>query len=427
VISLSVVLVALTLSAGDEVVARVEGAPITRSQLAARIEASRAQGRPVRAQDALEGMILDALLAREGARAGLGGSKEVAEDVERATRSAAADAFIAEVAAQAKPDEKQLSEMFHATADSASFESLSFGTKDEAAAALKSIHDGAPFSTVAKSAVVARVYPKPESAPLLMRGEIPPELAAALFASAPGQVVGPVNDGIGWSIGRLVKKEIGSAAAFAARRPALVESARHQAQTTLRKHFGEQLRAKAGVKLDEPFLRSLNGLDASPGQLAHPIAQVHGRPVRYEDMYGSLRALATGGRMSGPEMKIQLAWAEIDRRLLEDVAMERGFGRASAVQARQEEFRQLALGRAAVAKIRASAPAPSEGEIDAFYRRNAARYAKPFAQVLPVVAAEAAAEKRARFLTERVQDLRKHASVQIDSKALASAFGSSRR
>ena len=70
------------------------------------------------------------------------------------------------------------------------------------------------------------------------------------------------------------------------------------------------------------------------------------------------------------------------------------------------------------------APAPSEEEIADFYRANAAAFGRPFAEVLPAVAARAADKKRAAALETRLKELRRSASVTID-RAVLSTFAPS--
>lgn len=416
---LPLMLAAALVAGRGEVVARVDGVAITDDAVARGLEATRGrQGRPS-PDDVVEVLIAELLLAAEGRKMGLAGTPEVALLVERQTRAAAAKAFADDLAAQVTPEEAMLRELFHSTADVVRFESLAFATRDEAKGALERIAGGATFAAVAPAAVVARVYDKPEEAPPSMRGELPAPLAASLFSAAPGDVLGPFDLTSSWLVARVLRKEVGTDDAFQANRESLVRHARSRLAVQARKHIVEQAKASIPVTVDESFLRNLAGAEATPAQLAHVIATVAGRPIEYREIHGSVRAL--GGHLSSGVVKLQLARQEVEDRVFEQLAVDRGYAKRPAVSSREENFRRAALAAACADRARAAAPAPSEQEIQAFYRRNAAAYGRPFAEVLPRVAADAAAQKREGAVSALVQELRRKASVSIDRQALARA------
>lgn len=408
---------ALLAAPADDVVARVDGVAVTRAELVRRMEAG-APGRAMPPETAIEQVVNDVLLAAEGRRMGLASSPEATARVQAELRAAAARALIEDVASRGEVPEATLREMFHGQTDLASCDVLYFETREAAAASAERLRKGLDFVKEAPLAVVARVYPKPADAPPLMRAEMDPALAAALFASAPNQLVGPVETRNGFAVARLHRKEVGTEEQFKARRPALAAHARKRLASEARKHLGEQLRGKSGVTIDEPFLRGLDGLQATPQQLDHVIATVAGAPVRYRDVYPSLRALG-GGHMAGPGVKVAFAWEVVEARLIEQAAVERGFLGAPAVVARRPELERAALAAAAVARIQGGAPAPTEDEIEAYHARNKRTLGKDLARALPAAAAGAAAEKKAAAVNRRLGELRAGASIAIDRDAVA--------
>lgn len=418
-------LLLLSAAAPEEIVARVDGAPITSGAVAAALATYRAQGANPSGDEVLRALVDQALLAAEAERMGLRSAPEVERKLEDEARRAAAEAFIEkELVATMAPQESQLRELFHGTADQARFQLLSFATREDAAAALQRIEKGARFADEARRAVTARVYPTPAAAPAVLRAQMDPELAAAVFGTAASRLAGPFAFSAGWAIAEVLERSVGDEAAFTARRAGIAEHARRQLASEAKAHLAKQLRAKAGVVLDEPFLRRLEGARATPQDLAHPIATVDGREVRYAEIHPTIRALGGSGgdgHLASATVKVQLAWQLIDARLLQDLAISRGYARTPEVIASVAVAERNILAGAAAERIRSAASAPSEDEIAAFYDRNAPLIGVPFEQALPAIAAGAAEEKRAAAVTRRVEELRKNASIKTDKKALRKA------
>lgn len=417
------ILLALAVAAppGEPVIAKVGPVEIRRDELARRLAAIAGQGRAVKPEVALEGIISETLLAQEGRRLGLAGTPAVTQAAEEQVRRAAAAAFVEELGAKAEVTEAQVRELFHSSADFLAFDTLVYGTREEAVAALQRLQQGGKFEAEAQKAVVAKVFPSAAEAALVTRAQVEAGLASALLAAAPGQLVGPVEGLNGWVLARLLKKEIGGEAAFAERRPALVRFARAQAAEQAKRHMVAQRKARAAVTIDEPFLAATKGVEATPAQLEHPVAVVAGSPIRYREVLASLTAIGAAGGHGGASlaMKQQVLSTLIDERLLQALALEHGSDRAPEVVARRPELERAALAQAAAQKILDDAPPPSEGEIEAFYKANAAAFGRPFAEVLPAAAAGAADRKRIATLEARLKELRRAATITIDRAALA--------
>ena len=415
----SLLLLVLAANPSDEVVARVDGVAVTRSTVL-RKSAAVASATPAQV---VEGCIAEALLAAEGRRLGLVRDPAVLARIDRDRRRAAMESLVEkELAPHSDPPESTLREMFQTLNDGLVFESATFETREAADAARQRIEKGSTLVAEARTAVMSRVPPDPEAAQVVMRGQLDATLADALFAAGAGKLAGPVQLPVGWAIARAVRMERGTEEAYRSRRDALVKRARALGKADAVRHISAQLRAKSGVTLDEAFLRALHGSDATPQQLDHVVANVRGYPLRYAEVYAQLAQLGTDGHMAGPNVKVQFAWQRVDALLLENLALERHHDAAPEVKARDAEFERGALAAAAAERIQAAAPPPSEGEIEAFYRRNADAFGKKFEAVLPAAAAGARNEKRARALVGRVTELRSKASVSVDQKALARAF-----
>jgi hypothetical protein len=414
-------LAALVSSSGDEVIARVDQLPITRAAVSRRIESAAQNHMKLSAVEALDSLVTDALFSAEARRLGLGGSREVAAIVDREVRKAAAAALVESFASRREADETSLREMFHSTADFVAYEFLAYASEQDARAARQRIEKGASFASEAAGAVTARLYPKAADAPLAIRAQLG-GLASPLFAAAPGVLAGPMEGENGWLLARVLRKQIGSDSEFAARRPALVKSFHKQTLEAGRSHLVEQLKAKSPVKLDEAFLKSLRGAEASREQLEHVIATVAGAPVRYADVYPRIAPLGgQAGHMASPGVKIQLATMLVGERLLEAFAVERGFDKAPEVAVQRPELERNAFTALVVARIHTGVKRPTSREIESHYKKSAARYAKPLAEVRRYVEAEVLEQKRDEAVQARLEELRAKASISIDEAALARA------
>lgn len=419
-------LLALAVSAAapdTTVLARVDEVEITADALARRAQRLRGEGKRASTEDILESLVDEVLLAAEARRMGLAGSPEVKARVDAEKRRQAAELFLADrVEKQFRVTDAQLREMFHSTADFAFFESGTFATGEAAAAAVGRIRDGATFAEAVKSAPVSAVYPSPESVPATMRAQLDPALAAALFAAAPRAIVGPVQTQLGFVVARLLRKEIGGEDQFAARREQLRAFARKQFEGSMRAEASKHLRETSHVQLDEKFLGSV-GTPPTKAELDHVIATVNGRPVRYREVYDTLRAVgAASGHLSGPSTRIGLAWKEVEKRLLQDYAVEKGFDRSPEIAARAPEIEREGLALAAIDRLRAATPTASTAEAQAFYARNRIGYGRAtFEQVRADATARATEEKQVNAVGARVAALRSAARISIDRAALAQA------
>ncbi len=411
---------ALVSSSGEDVVARVDGAPITRAAVERRLEVARGLRASLSPDQALESIVNDALLAAEARRLGLGDPREIAALVDREMRVRASAAFVESVATRREADEATLREMFHATSDFVAYDLLAYGTQQEARAARERIDKGGKYEAEAPGALAARLYPKAAEAPLSMRAQLGP-MAPPLFAAAPGGIVGPLEDEKGgWIVARVLRTVVGSDAELAARRAELVGSFRQQTLASARAHLLEQLRAKTNAKVDEAFLKGVQGARPTEEQLQHVIATVGGAPLRYADVYPQIAAMGgQGSHMASARVKIELATSLVDDRLIEGFAIERGFDKAPQVVAQRAELERTALAGLALARIHVAVKPPTSREIKRHYEENRARYWRPLDAVRGEVVSQILQKRAADDVEAHLAELRAKASIQIDRAALA--------
>jgi hypothetical protein len=163
VIPAALVMAALALAGGDEVVARVGDVAITavdvKDRAARRRPPKTAAPRP---EALVSDLIDDVLLAAEGRRLGLAERFVVKVSLQTARRNILGEAFVErEIAALYQPSEEQLRELFHQREDQIRAVVLTYTSQAEAAAAKARLEASADLKAeAARSLVQARAPPR---------------------------------------------------------------------------------------------------------------------------------------------------------------------------------------------------------------------------------------------------------------------------
>jgi peptidyl-prolyl cis-trans isomerase C len=367
----------------------VDAVQITRADLDERLRVLRANGVHTPPAAAVEDLVAEALLAAEARRLGLDRDPAVAADVDRERRRLAADALIASMIPE--PPEAQLRELFHQTADSARLVLVKVPSEAEARAIVERVKAGGDLGEEARRSADAAAAGRRGDTGVVSRAALDPALAGEVFRAAPGALLGPVQLQLGWAVAKVVERQVADDATFPARREAIAAFAKEQLRVEARAHVMEQLRKRSGTKLDEAFLREV-GQSGPPGEkdLGHPIAVVNGKPVPYRDIAAVERNVGRGHGAAAA--RVSFAWREVDRRLLEDEAIAKGFDRSPSVAAVFPGIERNLLASAAAARI---ARKPDAGLGDPAVRDALGRLRRA-AQVRVDQDAVAAAERETR-------------------------------
>jgi parvulin-like peptidyl-prolyl isomerase len=372
-----------TAAAGDAV-ARLDGVAIPAAALRERIAATREAGGAGTPGELLQDLLNDRLLAAEAERQGLARDPAVIAEADQTRRRLSREAFEAkELGAAVAITDDLLRTLYRASADSVRLNLLRVASREEAQAALARLQAGGRFADEARQSLDEASRLRGGDTGRLVRGQLEAPLAAAAFAAEPGALLGPVEMRLGWAVAQLVERSLGDEADFQAKKPSLAEYAKAQVALQARRHYVDQLRARAKVVVDDAFLKSLGTrLDVTAAEEAHVLATLPSGPLRYRDLVPEIQRLSRGkegGHFSGASVKTQVAWAEIDRRLLEDDAARHGYGQDAQIAASVERARLDALTRAYAARLRAAAAAraPVAAEVEAAYRSRAAEWAQP--------------------------------------------------
>lgn len=421
----------LSTPAPPDVVARVDGAAITASDLSARIAARKSAGASASPSDALGSLIDDALLTREGERLDLAREPEVAAQLEAKRRELAASRMLERELDAVRADDAAARALYHQSADQIRLDLVVVATKPEAEAVLGRIRAGARFAVEAQRSLDPDTVSRGGDTGYQLRMNLQPALADAAFAAPLDTPSGPVPLGIGWAVFQVRGRKIADEKGYAAARDDLLRQATAQLRTEAKRHFLEKKRAALHVQLDEAFLDTTGvSLEATPAQREHVLATVGRSTLRYGDVLPEVAAIARGAQRahaSGPAVKKDVARRRIDRMVLEDEAMARGYGRDPEVEAGVAAERRTLVGVAAALRIRGGAPAPTDADLEAWYRKHAAELTRPArrecAQIVAPSKDDAWAARRRVEAGARFEDVARASSTDGTTAAAGGRIG----
>jgi parvulin-like peptidyl-prolyl isomerase len=358
----SLVLAALSSAPGPGVVARVDDVEITRGAVVDALTELRAGNARVTPDEALETLVLDALLSAEARRTGLAEAPRVRELIEREKRRLALSVMIErEVASAPAIPEDELRRRYHSTADSVRLRILVFPSEEAARVALAIVQRSGSFDEATRAPVPG--FEMPGGAGPKIRAQLSAAVAQVAFTTPIGAAAGPVQLDTGFALVKVVERRVGDEAGFAAAREGLVRTGRMQTAEAIKVHLREQFRKRARVTTDEAFLASLGRRpEATAAELDHAVATVNGKVVRYREIEPSIRQIAAGsGHEVGAEVRSRVLELEVDERLLQEAAAERGLLSDPAVTAKLPALERRVLAIALLDAMTANAP-PSQRE-----------------------------------------------------------------
>lgn len=333
-------------TAAPQVLAQVDGVHITAADLAERLRALRARGISAAPAGQVDALVDEALLAGEARRLGLDRDPAVTGLLAQERRRIAADAFAASVVPE--PTEADLRALYHETGDSVRLVLAKLETEADARAALQRVQAGGDLAAEARRALDPRLAASGGDTGLLTRAAVPRELADQAFSVPVGSLFGPVKLQLGWGIARVVERHVADDGEFPARRAAIAAFAHDQLRIRVRAHLVEQLRKKAKAHVDEDFLVKVSPTPTA-AELSHAVATVHGKPVPYRDVLRYEAAVPSGHGASAA--RSAFAWREVDRIVLEDEAVAKGFDRSPAVARVLPGIERNLLASAAAARL----------------------------------------------------------------------------
>lgn len=377
----TLLLTLLLAAPADDVLARVDGTPVTASRLVERSKLGATSG-PIDARALLEDLVNDELLAREGYRQGLDKSAPAVAAFQATRLRLAAERFLEkDLYSTIKIDDAQVKAFFHETGDAVHLKMIILASEEDAKATLERLLKGAKFADEAKHSLDPAGAAKQGDYGDLSRGQLEGEARTLAFSAPLGKPVGPAKLPLGVAVLVVESRTVADEAGLPARRAEILSFSQAQARTMVRKHIVENLRAKQKIVVDQEFLKSTgNRLQATPQEADRVVAKVGSRAVTYgavlrqqQQSFGG----ATGSHMSGPRVKEELAWSDVDQYLLEDAAVAAGYGKEPEILAAAKQAERDAVIRELATRTRTAVPQPAPAALQAFLEAHAADYTRP--------------------------------------------------
>jgi parvulin-like peptidyl-prolyl isomerase len=242
--------------AADLVLARVDGEPVTASEVDVEFTARHAghakfMGGPKEIREFLDKVIDRRLLLQEAYRLGLDEVSAVRERVTAYAENRSVQELIArEIKAKAKPAEAQVREAWEKhTTTLYQVLQIVVPTRAEADDVARRLAAGADFGELARERSSARTRFRGGMIPSVGWGTMSPEWEAAVFALAPGQTSAPFETAEGWEIARLVDRRTVEKPDFGKARGRIETILEQRALEARRKTFSGELWTKYRARL----------------------------------------------------------------------------------------------------------------------------------------------------------------------------------
>lgn len=208
-----------------------------------------------------------------------------------------------------------------------------------------------------------------------------PALREAAFKAPLGKPAGPLELSLGWGVAMVRSRDVPDNTQFEASKEQFRRFAESQFRTAAKNHVLSRYRNQSKVVLDEAFLVSTGAsLTPSPEDQQRVIAKVGSDAIRYGDVVAGVQALfgsMAAGHMSGPSVKIDVAWKRIDDLLMAEAGMKLGLDKDPAVEAAVKRAERNAVVGAVARRLRSSSVAPTAADVQAYFSSHAPDFKKP--------------------------------------------------
>jgi peptidyl-prolyl cis-trans isomerase C len=243
-----------------EVLAMVDGQPITEATLLKDVENLPPYVRPILETAAgkaqfLESMITRDLLMREALRRGIDRRPEVADRIVMARKSIVLEALLRDVAEKAPGlSDAALRKIYdanpalHQVGERVKVSHMLFREKSRALEILGRAKAGEPFESLMKEVAAGNGEVAADLGEI-ERGNFVKEFEAAAFSATPGEVTGPVKTTYGYHVIKVYAKSPAGAVSFEEMKPRLLAEQREQAQRDAFEGLISDLRKQATVQV----------------------------------------------------------------------------------------------------------------------------------------------------------------------------------
>jgi hypothetical protein len=300
------VAVALAAPPNAAVVIRGGGLEFTTADVRNRQIELRAKGQPFTPDQLVDGLTSELTLAAEARRTGLAETDADARaTVGFARRKFLASLYVARIAKIPKPTEADALAAFHLREDTARLQSVVVATREEAAALRSRVEKGADIAKEALASLDPNGAARRGDTGVMPRIVMDEPLAAAVFSSPKGALVGPIQSGNGWIVAKVMETTVGTAAQFAASRERVEAFLVTRLEEQARAHAIEMLRKDARVTIDTEALPLLPEKGSpSPATADRVLLTVRDRSFTVREVLPALRGLQRGGHGGSASLRM---------------------------------------------------------------------------------------------------------------------------
>lgn len=313
-----------------------------------------------------------ALLAAEAERLGLAARPEVTKRLERERMRLAVEQFFRERAGATPPSDEEVSAALHATADSARLQVVVLARRDEAQAAMDRLKKGASLAEESKASIEPAARTRAGELGWVTARAIPREVASDVFSGPLDRWLGPYDVGGKFFIVKVLdRKAVDSQVAqdsMAQVRARLTAERQEAAAASLVR----ELRAKAKVTIDEPFLKAAASRpEVTAADCKRVVATVGTGKITYGEVLDVLGSMGGSMHARRTEAMLDATTAQLaDRMVVEQAAVKGKSDRSPAVQKAFAAVRRDVLAEAYWDDVAARTPPPTPAEVEARYRER---------------------------------------------------------
>jgi len=416
--------------------AKVNGEPVTSAEVLSefvKIHGGHAKflGGEVEARAFLDKVVDRKLLIQEAYRLGIDQQDDVRKAVDEYEETKAIEYLIrTELDEKAVPSEKEIREAWERnTSILYELRMITVPTLAEADAVYLALLSGADFDSWARSCSVdpARIYGG--KLPVIGWGSLDPDVEAAAFALAPGDIAPPVKSSSGWEIVRMEEVHPAERPEFDKAKTKIEGILKKRKLDARRTEFSDYLFAKYHVSTTRSLLAPVALADALQKAPDSVVAKWDGGSLAVKD-FVSKQDLDSLQRVPGPraeEHVVELLRQTVNDRLTRRDAKDRGIGKvpviAEDVTGQREDLMERVLYADYVLKDLAVTDADVRADFDAHRKQWTTPERRRVSHVLVKTKDEALAVKKRLDAGEAFGDVAKQVSIDTQTKTTGGDLG----
>jgi peptidyl-prolyl cis-trans isomerase C len=308
------------------------------------------------------------LVAREAVRLKLDRDPAVVAKLAKVRTEVAVDRLVRDAAKE--PTEAEMKKAFHVAADGAKLQGVIVKTKAEAVTVKGRLEQGAAVADESKGSIEPVSRQAKGELGWMPRSAMTPEMAAAVFASAAGKVLGPFPTKEGFAVVRVAELSIATDARYQEVRPQMLVEAREFAVRRARAELVQRRTAAVKPTVDDKFLDAVAGKEPTADDRKHAVARVGKDTITYGQVLDTAAANHGGGAKLPPQMAKPMVAKLVEQKLLEGEAQRVGAAKRPEAVKAYERAREEVLVAAYYQWVASQVGDATDAELQAYFEKN---------------------------------------------------------